>query len=75
MAIISNYELAFLSLAVNVLFFTMKKQEPDIKVIVGVDTAVMIFCTAIVFSCATYTFPYLKFLKRYIEKYKEVKNS
>lgn len=73
LAIISNYELTLLSIAVDILFIVIKKKILDMNKIIGIDAVIMIICTLIVFICATYTFPYLKFLNKYIEKYKGIK--
>ena len=68
-AIIANYELTLLSIVIDVLFVLIKYYISDSN-FGGIDNIVIFIATMIVFVLATYSFPYDKFLKMFVSKYR-----
>lgn len=73
-AIIANYELTLLSIGISFLFILIKYYMINLKTF-GMDDIIIIGATLIVFALATYTYPYMKFLNKYISRYDVLKNS
>lgn len=70
-AIIVNYELTLLSFFIDILYITIQIYIIGSSNFVNINSFVMLICTGIVFSLATYTFPYIKFVKKFITQYND----
>ena len=57
-----------------VLFILIKYYMINLKTF-GMDDIIIIGATLIVFALATYTYPYMKFLNKYISRYDVLKNN
>lgn len=70
-AIIVNYELALLSIVIDVLFVLIKYYISDSS-FWGIENIIIFIATLIVFGLSTYSRPYGKFLNKFISKYREM---
>ena len=70
-AVIANYELTLLSIVIDILFVLIKVYISNTS-FWGMDNIIIFIATLIVFSLATYSRPYGKFLHKFIINYREI---
>lgn len=68
--IIANFELTFLSLAVDFLFVSMKIRDKGATSLLDLDCWIMVIMTLVVFSLAIYTYDYCKFEQKFEVAYR-----
>lgn len=69
-SIIVNYELFLLSVVIDLLYIIINSKIELCILVFKLESIIIIIATLIVFSLATYSFPYVKFLEKYMNEYK-----
>lgn len=70
-AIISNYELTLLSIVIDIIFILINYYAVDFRFL-SLENIIIFVATLIVFSLATYSYPYGKFVDYFKNKYKKM---
>lgn len=74
-AIIANYELTLLALVLDGVFVGFKIDVLKTEDFLTLDCILIAIATVLVFAFATYSFPYGRFLSRFIKEYTAMNNS
>ena len=69
-AVISNYELSLLAFFIDILYVIIKIYIIRAPNFININSFAMLICTGVVFGLATYSFPYMKFMHKFVERYK-----
>lgn len=72
-AIIVNYELSLLSIALDMIYVILAKKTIGLRLFLDAECIAIIGLTMVVIMLATYTFPYDYFLRKYISEYERIK--